>query len=209
MVDEIEIRLDDRVVRARRGETLWQLVCRHGVVIPHLCLSTEPDFRPDGNCRLCMVEVEGRAALAASCITHPEAGMRVRVDSPRARAARRSVMALLLAEAAVAPDSACARLAAEMGVDGGRFPPAAPAPAARDESHAGIAVDLGACIRCLRCVQACREVELHDVIGMAARGARSTVVFDTAAPMGQSTCVSCGSCAQTCPTGALAFRVPA
>jgi formate dehydrogenase major subunit len=113
-------------------------------------------------------------------------------------------MELLLAEGAIDPDSECGRLARAMGVATSRFPPTTDRPPP-DRSHPGIAVDLAACIRCMRCVQACREVEVNDVIGMAYRGARTTVVFDIDDPMGASSCVSCGSCAQACPTGAIRF----
>jgi formate dehydrogenase major subunit len=199
--------LDGQEVTTRPGETIWEVARHHGREIPHLCLSTEPDFRADGNCRLCMVEVEGAARLVASCIVRPSPGAVVRIDSERARAARRTVMDLLLAEADIASGTEADRWARELGAARGRLPgPEAPPPP--DESHPGVVVDLAACIRCLRCVQACREVEAYDVIGMANRGARCEVVFDCDDPMGESTCVSCGSCAQTCPTGAITFRVP-
>lgn len=205
MADHIRFTLDDQPLTAKPEETLWQVARRCGIEIPHLCLSTEPDFRPDGNCRVCMVEIEGQHPLAPSCATYPTPGMRVMTQSTRAVHARRLVMELLLTEAAVHPDSECARWARKMGVTQSRFSRFTPLPAP-DESHPGIAVDLAACIHCMRCVQACGEVELYDVIGMAARGAREKIVFDRDDPMGRSSCVSCGSCAQTCPSGALTFR---
>lgn len=205
MAQAIPITLDGKEVAAHFGETLFEVAARHGVRLPNLCLSQEPDFHPEGNCRLCMVEVEGRPHLQASCVTRVAPGMRVMTESPRARAARRLVMELLLAEARVHPDSDCARWAEKLGVTNTRFPVAEDLPAA-DDSHPGIAVELAACIRCMRCLQACREVELYDVIGMAGRGVSCQIVFDLDNPMGCSSCVSCGSCAQTCPTGALKFR---
>lgn len=208
MADEIPFTLDGRAVKARPGETIWQAALRHGTEIPHLCLSGEPDFHPDGNCRLCVVEVVGRRNLAASCITKPQAGMQVLTDSPKAAGARRTVMELLLAEAAVKPGSECAGWAKALGVTATPFPPSDHGRPV-DRSHPGIDVDLAACILCRRCVQACREFAINDVIGMAGRGGHSKIVFDFDAAMGQSTCVSCGACAQTCPTGALSFRRPA
>jgi formate dehydrogenase major subunit len=73
-----------------------------------------------------------------------------------------------------------------------------------DLSHPAMAVNLDACIQCTRCVRACREEQVNDVIGYAFRGAHSKIVFDLDDPMGLSTCVACGECVQACPTGALA-----
>jgi formate dehydrogenase major subunit len=204
MADGPSFTLDDRPLTAKAGETIWQAACRYGLAIPRACLSTGPDFRPDGNCRLCVVEVEGYRTLQPSCLLRVGAGMIVRTKSERARHARQLVMELLLAEGAIDPDSECGRLARAMGIAMSRFPPTGNRPAP-DRSHPGIAVDLAACIRCMRCMQACREVEVNDVIGSAYRGARTKVVFDLDDPMGASSCVSCGACAQACPTGAIRF----
>src|SRR5204863_10061472 len=73
----------------------------------------------------------------------------------------------------------------------------------QDLSHPAMAVNLDACIQCTRCVRACREEQVNDVIGYAFRGDRSKIVFDLDDPMGRSTCVACGECVQACPTGAL------
>src|ERR1700761_1168246 len=94
----IAFELDGQQVEARSGETIWQVAKRQGRDIPHLCYSPEPDYRPDGNCRACMVEIEGERVLAASCIRKPTAGMRVKVESERASKARRMVFELLLAD---------------------------------------------------------------------------------------------------------------
>src|SRR5258708_23836386 len=72
-----------------------------------------------------------------------------------------------------------------------------------DLSHPAMAVNLDACIQCTRCVRACREEQVNDVIGYAFRGHHSQIVFDLGDPMGSSTCVACGACVQACPTGAL------
>ncbi|HSG91839.1 MAG TPA: 2Fe-2S iron-sulfur cluster-binding protein, partial [Pseudomonadales bacterium] len=206
MTATITFTLDGKEVEAAPGETIWQVAQRQGTEIPHLCYAPEPGYRPDGNCRACMVEVEGERVLAASCIRKPSAGMVVRTASEKAKRAREMVMELLIADqparaAAHDPDSKFWRWADAMGIADSRFP-ARPA-IAGDASHVAIAVNLDACIQCNLCVRACREVQVNDVIGMAYRGHGAKVVFDFDDPMGQSTCVACGECVQACPTGAL------
>ncbi|HUN48862.1 MAG TPA: formate dehydrogenase subunit alpha [Stellaceae bacterium] len=198
--------LDGEEVEARPGETIWQVASRRGTEIPHLCYSPAPGYRSEGNCRACMVEIEGERVLAASCIRKPTAGMKVTSASERAQFSRKMVFELLAADqparaTAHDPDSRFWRWADHVGVGGSRFPARhQPAP---DRSHPAMAVNLDACIQCTLCVRACREVQVNDVIGMAGRGHGEKIVFDFDDPMGKSTCVACGECVQACPTGAL------
>ncbi|HEX9463408.1 MAG TPA: formate dehydrogenase subunit alpha [Alphaproteobacteria bacterium] len=206
MSDPIKFLLDGQEVEAGPTETIWQVANRRGTEIPHLCYSPAPGYRPDGNCRACMVEIEGERVLAASCIRVPTPGMKVKTASDRAKASRKMVFELLLAdqperEVAHDPDSRLWRWADRVGVQDSRFDERA-APAA-DPSHPAMRVNLDACIQCNLCVRACREVQVNDVIGMAGRGHHEKIVFDFDDPMGQSTCVACGECVQACPTGAL------
>jgi formate dehydrogenase major subunit len=199
--------LDGREVTAQRGETIWTVARREGIEIPHLCHLPAPGYRPDGNCRACLVEVAGERVLAASCIRQPAPGMKVTTDSGRAKSARAMVFELLLADQpprdrAHDPDSKFWHWADRLGVAHSRFPARSHAPKP-DRSHPAMAVQLDACIHCGLCVRACREVQVNDVIGMSHRGHRAKVVFDFDDPMGQSTCVGCGECVQACPTGAL------
>ncbi|MGH7105459.1 MAG: molybdopterin-dependent oxidoreductase, partial [Acetobacteraceae bacterium] len=206
MSEPILFELDGRKVEARPGETIWQVANRLGTEIPHLCYAPEPGYRADGNCRACMVEIEGERALAASCTRMPAAGMHVSSASERARASRRMVMELLIADQPARrtshdPTSKFWAWADREEISASRFPLTdrwAP-----DPSHPAMRVNLDACIQCTLCVRACREVQVNDVIGMAFRGAHAKVVFDMDDPMGQSTCVGCGECVQACPTGAL------
>ena len=206
MSDPIRFTLDGRDVEATPGETIWQVADRLGVEIPHLCYAPEPGYRPDGNCRACMVEIEGERVLAASCIRTPADGMVVNTASDRSKAARRMVMELLVADQPDRPvahdkDSRLWQWADRIDVETSRLPArGAPAP---DPSHPAMRVNLDACIHCNLCVRACREVQVNDVIGMAGRGAHAKIVFDMDDPMGSSTCVACGECVQACPTGAL------
>src|SRR5437016_3219655 len=90
--------IDDREVDIRQGETIFRATSRLGIKLPHLCYSPKPGYRPDGNCRVCMVEIEGERVLAASCIRMPAPGMTVRTQTDRAKIARRMVLELLMAD---------------------------------------------------------------------------------------------------------------
>src|SRR5688572_30161179 len=126
MVDGIKFVLDGREVTASPGETIWQAASRHRTEIPHLCYTPAPGYRPDGNCRACMVEIEGERVLAASCIRKPAAGMKVKSASDRAKSARKMVFELLVTDqpdraTAHDPDSRLWHWADHVGVDDSRF----------------------------------------------------------------------------------------
>ena len=199
----IEFRLNGEAASARPDETIIEAAKRHGVEIPHLCY--KPGMRPDGNCRACMVEIKGERVLAPSCCRKPTAGMEVSSDSPRAVHSQKIIVEMLAADVPVRVyklDSELEQWKRWLGLGAPRF--AARAQPKADLSHPAIAVNLDACIQCTRCVRACREEQVNDVIGYAFRGAHSAIVFDLGDPMGASTCVACGECVQACPTGALA-----
>ncbi len=205
----IPFTLNGESVTAHQGETIWQVAKRRGAAIPHLCYAEQVDYRADGNCRACMVEIAGERVLAAACLRRPSAGMAVTTDSQRAKKSRDLVMELLVTDQPPRPrahhrNSRLWHWAERMHIADSRFDARAPAavPAA-DTSHTAMHVALDACIQCNLCVRACREVQVNDVIGMALRGARAKIVFDMDDPMGDSTCVACGECVQACPTGAL------
>ena len=207
MPELMDLTLDGEAVRAIAGESLFDLAKRYGKPLPHLCYADRPGYEASGNCRACMVEIEGERVLAPSCARKAEPGMVVQTKSARAVKARRMVMELLITDQP-ANDSHFRDMAALAGVSKSRFPKAKTTPLL-DNSHVAMRVDLEACIHCNLCVQACRDVQVNDVIGMAARGADSTIIFDQADPMGASTCVACGECVQACPTGALLPAEPA
>ena len=183
-------------------ETILQIAKREGVDIPHLCYTE--GMEAAGNCRACMVEIDGERVLAPSCCRHPSNGMQVSTASERALKAQKMVLELLQSDM---PETAYTRHN-EVDQWAGRLQVGQPRFTARrrvqpDVSHPAIAVNLDACIQCTRCVRACRDVQVNDVIGLALRGDRAKIVFDMDDPMGASTCVACGECVQACPTGAL------
>ncbi len=198
----IEFKLNGRTVVGRPDETIIETAAKNGIDIPRLCY--KPGLRPDGNCRACVVEIKGERVLAPSCCRYPNEGMEVTTDSERAKLSQKMVLELLLSdmpEKDYRVDSELDQWAAKLEVGLPRFP-GRKQPAA-DVSHPGISVNLDACIQCTRCVRACREEQVNDVIGYAFRGEHSKIVFDMDDPMGASTCVACGECVQACPTGAL------
>ncbi|MGJ8602549.1 MAG: formate dehydrogenase subunit alpha [Marivita sp.] len=209
MTDTIRFTLDGAEVEARAGETIWEVANGRGLVIPHLCHKPALGYRPDGNCRACMVEVAGERTLVASCIREPVEGMVVTTDSARATLARKMVVEMLLADqperdAAHDKSSHLWDMADATGVSESRLPTLdVERIPLLDDSHVAMRVNLDACIQCGLCVRACREVQVNDVIGMAGRGHDAYPVFDFDDPMGDSTCVACGECVQACPTGAL------
>ncbi|MGP6156235.1 MAG: molybdopterin-dependent oxidoreductase, partial [Vulcanimicrobiaceae bacterium] len=202
----VSFTLDGQTIAAEGNETILQAADRHGVTIPRLCY--KDGYRPDGNCRVCVVEVEGERVLAPSCCRRPYQGMKIKTDSPRARRSQSLVAELLLSDMpgqGASPYERASELdrwAAWLGLGKPRFPQRVePAP---DFSHPAMSVNLDACIQCARCVRACREEQVNDVIGYAWRGDHAKIVFDLDDPMGLSSCVACGECVQACPTGALA-----
>ena len=209
MSDTIKFTLDGKEVEAEKGQTIWEVAHGRGLVIPHLCHKPAPGYRPDGNCRACMVEVEGERTLVASCIREAADGMVVTTNSNRAESARKMVVEMLLAdqpERDVSHDKSSHLwdMAEANGVSESRFPKLEEGRIPLlDDSHVAMSVNLDACIQCGLCVRACREVQVNDVIGMAGRGHDAYPTFDFADPMGASTCVACGECVQACPTGAL------
>ncbi|MBI3283410.1 MAG: formate dehydrogenase subunit alpha [Burkholderiales bacterium] len=204
----MEIVLNGKTVACDGTENLLSIAQREGMQVPHLCY--QAGMPAAGNCRACMVEIKGERSLAPACCRTPSAGMVVQTDSPRSAAAQKMVLELLLSDTP-AGESREGNLvldwAARMGLQTARF--GARAGIASDHSHPAISVNLDACILCTRCVHACREVQVNDVIGLAGRGDQAHIVFDIDDPMGNSTCVACGECVQACPTGALLPAAPA
>jgi CRP-like cAMP-binding protein/Fe-S-cluster-containing hydrogenase component 2 len=202
----VDITIDGAAVRVPSGTTVFDAARMNGVSIPTLChLQNET---PVGVCRLCLVDT-GARVLAASCVRPVEPGMKVLTNSDKVLSARKTLLELLMAD----HPSPCARqtnsgdceletLAQAAGIKEPRFAKRTVA-RGHDDSSLSIAVDHDACILCDRCIRGCDEVRTNFVLGRMGKGYSTGIAFDLNVPMGDSTCVSCGECMVSCPTGAL------
>src|SRR5258708_3208913 len=202
----VDITLDGQSVCVPAGTSVFDAARMNGINIPTLChLQSQT---PVGVCRLCVVDT-GARVLAASCVRPVEPGMKVVTSSEKVLAARRTVLELLMSE----HPSPCAGqqnsgdcelepLAKAAGVSQPRFAKRFVA-RGKDDSALAIAVDHDACILCDRCIRGCDEVKSNFVLGRMGKGYSAGIAFDLNSPMGDSTCISCGECMVSCPTGAL------
>ena len=206
MTDQITLSIDGRDVTVAKGTTIFDAARLNGIPIPTLC--HQQNQNPVGVCRVCVVDV-GARVYAAACIRECEPGMKVKTDAPGVVQARNTLVEMLMAD----HPSPCARqqqsgdceletMAKAGGVAEPRFARRL-SPRGRDDSSLSIAVDHEACILCDRCIRGCDDVKKNMVIGRSGRGYTAHVGFDLDLPMGSSTCVSCGECMVSCPTGAL------
>ncbi len=202
----VQLTIDGKEVAAPASATIFDAARAHGIPIPTLCHMQNET--PVGVCRLCVVEAGGRV-LTAACVRQVENGMKVVTNSDRVLAARRTLLEILMAD----HPSPCARerqsgdcelemQARNHGIGEIRYPKryfTRP----KDDSSLAIAVDHEACILCDRCIRGCNEIRQNLVLGRMGKGAGAGVAFDLNTPMGESSCISCGECMVSCPTGAL------
>jgi len=202
----IELSIDGKSVRVPNGTSVFDAARMNGISIPTLCHLQNQT--PVGVCRLCVVDT-GARVLAASCVRPVEPGMKVLTNSEKVLNARKTLLELLMSD----HPSPCARqekssdceleaLAKAAGITEPRFAKRTVA-RGEDDSSLAIAVDHDACILCDRCIRGCDEVKNNFVLGRMGKGYSAGIAFDLNTPMGDSTCISCGECMVSCPTGAL------
>jgi len=205
---EIRVVIDGREVKGRQGTTILEAAEKAGVTIPTLC--HRPDLSPSGNCRICVVEVEGFLRLVASCHTPIGEGMVVYTNSPKVVATRRVNFELLIT-AHTGPcvmDTAAREcelhtLASKLEVGVPSFKVRAPRFYPVEDVSPYVRRDMSRCILCRRCVRACSEIAKKDIYSMAYRGFRSKVVVDWDVTSDKEACKDCGVCIDYCPTTAL------
>ena len=208
-MSDLRLTIDGLAVTVPAGTTVFDAARMNGIAIPTLC--HQQNETPVGVCRVCVVEAGGRV-LSASCVRPAENGMVVSTNSEKVASARRTLIELLMAD----HPSPCARqrqsgdceletMAKAEGVGPPRFAHRL-SPRGQDNSSFAIAVDHEACILCDRCIRGCDEIRHNDVLGRRGKGYNAGIAFDLNLPMGNSSCVSCGECMVSCPTGALTNR---
>ena len=210
----VKLTIDGQTVEVAEGTTVLRAAEQAGIRIPTLC--DHPELTPYGGCRLCLVEVEGARTLQPSCTLPASNNMVVRTDTEKVHAARKFVLTLIFSERnhfcpyCQVSGGDCELQNAALN-EGMTHWPLSPnySPFAVDASHPDFILDNNRCILCRRCVRACGELVGNYTLGFEERGARSFLVADFGSPLGQSSCVSCGTCIQVCPTGALIDRVSA
>ena len=209
-VDTIKLTINGRQVIAKKGVTVLEAALGVGIYIPTLCY--DPDLKPYGGCRLCVVEIEKMRGLVSSCTTPAVEGMVVHTDTPKVNQSRRITMELISANhhgdcLACAKNQDCEllKIGRYLGVEQGRIErlrkdtEVLPV----DDSHPAFVRDLNKCILCAKCVRACHEIVCHDAIDIAFRGNSARIATFGDKPIAESICKSCGDCIRRCPTGAL------
>lgn len=210
----VKLRIDQKEIEVPEGTTVLRAAERAGIDIPKLC--DHPHLAPYGGCRLCVVEVAGARTLQPSCTLPVSQGMVVQTDTPKVREARQFVLTLLFSERnhfcmyCQTSGGDCELQNAAYG-EGMTHWPLQPnwQPFPVDASHPDFVLDHNRCILCRRCVRACTELVGNFTLGMQERGAATILAADLDVPLGQSSCISCGTCLQVCPTGALIDRASA
>ena len=206
MSANVKLTIDGQEIVVPAGTTVYDAARLHGIAIPTLC--HQQNENPVGVCRLCVVDV-GARVYAASCVRGCDANMKVQTSTPEVKAARKTLVELLMAD----HPSPCLRqqhsgdceleaLAKQYGVSEPRFPRRQNMPP-QDDTSLSIMVDHSACILCDRCIRGCAEIRHNNIIARAGKGYGAGIAFDASQPMGTSNCVSCGECMVSCPTGAL------
>ena len=203
-------------VEAQPGQTVLQAARSAGIDIPTLC--NHPALKPESICRICVVEVERQRVLQPACTFPVAEGMVVQTETDKVVAARQTVLQLLFSqrlhycmyctESGTSEDVECElqRLAYRYRLSSWKFAPNSMRRWPVDASRTYFVMDHNRCIMCRRCVRACDEIAANHTLSIRGRGARTMIIADYDVPFGESSCVSCGTCLQVCPTGALIDR---
>ncbi|GFP41824.1 bidirectional [NiFe] hydrogenase diaphorase subunit [Candidatus Hakubella thermalkaliphila] len=212
-MEELRLTVNGIEVQGKKGDTVLQVCQRNDIYIPILCHME--GLSDQGTCRMCIVEIEGERGLKTACTTLAREGMVVWTDTERLNQLRRSTLERLFSErnhfcmfCELSGDCELQSLAYRAGIDHFGYPFLYP-PLALDSSHPYLLLDHNRCVLCRRCIRACADLVGNRTLGVKGRGFSAMVSVDMDQALSQSTCISCGTCVQVCPTGALFDRINA
>lgn len=207
---KIRVIINGREVLAPLGVTILEAAKQAGIDIPTLCHHRA--LVPIGACRICVVDVKGQRNLQAACAFPISEGMEIETESPRVVAARKLVLDMLFSErnhycpfCEISGDCELQNLGYRYGIDHWVYPTYTQA-FPLDATRMHFVMDQNRCVLCQRCARACGELVANHTLGLRQRGAESMIHADADVPFGESTCISCGTCLQVCPTGSLVDR---
>ena len=206
----VTLTMNGQEISAPAGSTVLQTAKLSGIDIPTLC--HHPALVPVGACRICLVEIAGQRSLQTACTFPINSGMDVQTESPRVVAARKLVLDLLFSErnhycmfCEMSGNCELQNLGYRYGIDHWVYP-AYTQPFPVDATHDYVLMEHNRCVLCWRCLRACDELVANHTLGLRQRGAKTMIHMDLNLPFGESSCISCGTCRQVCPTGALFDR---
>lgn len=209
-MDTVNITINGLAVSAPVGSTILDAAKQANIDIPTLC--DHPALRPSGSCRICVVEVKDQRVLQTACTFPITEGMVVQTESARVVGARKLVLDLLFSErnhfcpyCQSSGNCELQNLGYRYGLDHWVYPTYTAAFPV-DASHKYLLMEHNRCVLCGRCIRVCGDLVANHTLGLQQRGAKSMIHADMGLPWGSSSCVSCGSCAQVCPTGTIADK---
>ena len=202
MSEELKLTIDGKNIQMPKGSLILDAAEEAGIHIPTLCYSRHT--KAMGLCRVCVVEVEDRRGLQPACVTPVRAGMVVHTRTPRIERVRRTILEMLASSVDLSDAPEIESLLEEYGARPTRFQYAQARTRAIIEDNPVFIRDYSKCILCWRCVQVCAEdAQFSYAISRSGRGFRSGIATFLEKPLTETTCVFCGQCVGTCPTGAL------
>ena len=204
----VQLTINGKQIEAPEGTTVLRAAQMAGIHIPTLC--DHKELTPYGGCRLCIVDVEGARVPMASCTLPVNNGMVVHTDSDTIKKSREFILSMLFSERnhfcpfCQVSGGDCELQNAAYHEEMTHWPiEPGWSNFAVDTSHPYFILDNNRCILCRRCVRACGELVGNFTLSVAERGAASMVVADTDVPLGESTCIKCGTCVMACPENAV------